>query len=654
MTQRLLAIAILATLTLPVQAQRLMPTSMVRTEGYAPLPPVSHSEVPQADAAAQVQPLVRPQAKGAGAAIYTQSFASMPTGWTASSLPGSVNGWRWANAAPVGIGNNYPINDLINSTSKGDGWLLYNADSVLNSAGTNRPFGGSITSAAIPIGSTHPNVMLSFQQYFRHSDSDKCFVDVSSNGSSWTTFPLDVNNNLTQYGFLYRNATITTLNISSVVGGQANAFIRFRFTSTAPTYSFNWLIDDVMLYDADAIDMGIAYSGIASGSDTMAGFTRSYGYSSIPLRFADVVYPITYLSNYGLTPAANPTVTAKFFQGNTLVATQAASEVSTAVGVRDSFLVFSNGYKPTAIGGDGVAQNDVDTIRFSVTDSVYASHGTQFTERNCYLFRQPNTAQYWGARFTVSNGLRDTITSVSAAFRPVTAVGERVQAQLYQASGSGTAFSWILLATSNTRSLTAADISTTSNVVMANFPMRVINRNYSPLILSNGDYAIVLTTANASSDVAVYSMVPPLPTAPDFISYQGQSDVSPNDGTPNFAGAGGIATGLVEVPLVHPNFGNARALVAVPETERVLLGAAFPNPANTSINIPVALQQSGTAHVTLSNTVGQVVAQLDLGRMNAGVMQLASIPTGKLPEGVYYYTVTADNGRARGRVVVKH
>jgi len=79
--------------------------------------------------------------------------------------------------------------------------------------------------------------------------------------------------------------------------------VRFRFISAAPTYSFNWLIDDLVLYDADPVDLGITYSGIASATDTNVSFAKSYSYSSIPLRFADSVYPITYLSNYGLSAA---------------------------------------------------------------------------------------------------------------------------------------------------------------------------------------------------------------------------------------------------------------------------------------------------------------------------------------------------------------
>jgi hypothetical protein len=606
-----------------------------------------------------------PQAKAAGAALYTQSFASMPAGWSVSTNSGSINGWRWAIAAPTGTGNNYPINGLINSTTKSNGWLLYNADSVISNHTGSTPFGGAVTSSPIAIGASHQNVMLSFQQYYRYSQGDSCFVDVSSNGTSWTAFPVYPNMALTQYGFLYRNPTITTINVSSVVGGQANAYIRFRFNSTAPTYSFNWLIDDLVLYDADSTDLGITYSGIVSASNRDSSFSSSYGYSSIPLQFADTVYPITYLSNYGLLPVANTVVTARYYLGNTLLATQTSNAAAPLAG-RDSAVVIGNGYKPTAAGdyvvalsisqtGDGVAQNNADTIRFSVTDTVYASHGVDFTERNCYLNRpSASSIQYWGARFTISNGQHDTITSVSAAFRPVTAAGQRVQAQLYKASGSGTNYSWNPVAISTTRTLAASDISTASSVVIISFPFRISGHNYAPLILSDGDYAIVLTTVNATGDCAVYSMVPPLPAAPAFIGYQGQTDVSYNDGGLNFAVAGGIATGIVQVPLVHPNFGNARALLGIEEAMQILLGAAFPNPANESVHIPVALAYMGNAQITLTNAIGQEVARKDLGRMNAGVMQLASFATGQLPDGVYFYAVKAEGGQAAGRIVVRH
>jgi hypothetical protein len=666
MTQRILLLAIILMTGMATQAQRLSNTSLVRTEGRPAPEVVERTELPLNSFAAHSTPPSVPQAKGAGTAFYTQSFPSLPTGWTVMANTGSVNGWRWANAAPVGAGNSFPIMGLINSSSKGDGWLLYNADSVLNTAGATRPIGGAITSAAIPVGASHTNVMLSFQQYYRYSEGDTCYVDVSSNGTTWTSYPVYPNNTLSQFGFLYRNPTVNTINISSVVGGQANAYVRFRFISTAPTYSFNWLIDDLMLSDADATDLGITYSGIASVSDPNSGFTTGYGYTSIPVRFADTVFPITYLSNYGLGTVTGTTITAQYYLGSSLLATHTATVTTAPLGARDSAVVFNTGFKPTAIGnyaialsinpsGDGTTSNNVDTIRFRVSDTVYATYGSKFTERNCYLSRpSATTLQYWGSRFTIANGQFDTLTSVTVAFRPETVAGQRVQAQLYKASGSGTTFTWDAITLSTTRTLTASDISTTGNVVLTNIPMRLFATGFGPLILGDGDYAIVLTTVNATNDVAVYSMEPPMPTAPALIGYQGQSATSANDGSLTFSAGNGIATGIVQVPLVHANFGYGRSLVGVKDAESVVLGAAFPNPAKTQVNIPFVLQQSGTAEVVVSNTIGQVVVSIKLGQTSAGKMQVAIVPTNTLVDGVYYYTVKVENGQATGRVVVRH
>ncbi|MEO6831618.1 MAG: hypothetical protein ABI378_04905, partial [Chitinophagaceae bacterium] len=440
MKNRRLLIIVASLFSLSVQAQPIINSSVVPNADLVAPPAAQQLGISSPSPSTLPQSSRNPHAKITAAAFYNQSFASLPTGWTVSANSSSVNGWRWANTAPSGTGNNFPVIALINSTSKNDGWLLYNADSVINQSGSARPFGGSITSAAIAVGASHTNVMLSFQQYFRYSQGDSCFVDVSNNGSTWTAFPIYPNMALSQYGYLYSNATLTTLNVSSVIGGQANAYIRFRFNSTAAQYSFNWLIDDLMLYDADSTDLGIHYSGLASISSPNDGFTTSYGFSSIPLSLADTIFPITYRSNYGLHATTNTTITARYFLGSTLVNTQLDMISVTPLGAMDSVFVFKNGYKPTAIGnyvvalqinqlGDAFAQNDVDTIRFSVTDSAYATYGTDFMERTTYLSRpSSSTLQYWGARFTVGQGEKDTITSVSAAFRPNTAVGSRVQA----------------------------------------------------------------------------------------------------------------------------------------------------------------------------------------------------------------------------------
>lgn len=78
---------------------------------------------------------------------------------------------------------------------------------------------------------------------------------------------------------------------------------------------------------------------------------------------------------------------------------------------------------------------------------------------------------------------------------------------------------------------------------------------------------------------------------------------------------------------------------------------AFPNPAVNQLSVPFTLSQSANVTVTLTNMVGQVVAAQNMGNVASGT---AVINTAAIPNGVYFYTVIANNERNTGRVVVAH
>ena len=86
-------------------------------------------------------------------------------------------------------------------------------------------------------------------------------------------------------------------------------------------------------------------------------------------------------------------------------------------------------------------------------------------------------------------------------------------------------------------------------------------------------------------------------------------------------------------------------------TKNITSIQAYPNPANESVVVNFALNNSTTATVELSNTLGQVVAtQVANNSANGSV----TFNTAKLSAGVYFYTVIANGERSTGRVVVAH
>lgn len=81
---------------------------------------------------------------------------------------------------------------------------------------------------------------------------------------------------------------------------------------------------------------------------------------------------------------------------------------------------------------------------------------------------------------------------------------------------------------------------------------------------------------------------------------------------------------------------------------------AFPNPANTELNIPVVVKEKANVTVNVSNMIGQVVATQNLGTLNAGQKATATFNTSSLPAGVYMYTVEGSGQHYTNRFTVAH
>jgi hypothetical protein len=90
------------------------------------------------------------------------------------------------------------------------------------------------------------------------------------------------------------------------------------------------------------------------------------------------------------------------------------------------------------------------------------------------------------------------------------------------------------------------------------------------------------------------------------------------------------------------------------ETAAIKVGEAYPNPANNEIKIPVTLKENAEAHVTLLNTVGQVVYSTSLGQLSANQSKEVVIPTAHLANGVYMYSIKANGTQITNRIVVAH
>ena len=80
------------------------------------------------------------------------------------------------------------------------------------------------------------------------------------------------------------------------------------------------------------------------------------------------------------------------------------------------------------------------------------------------------------------------------------------------------------------------------------------------------------------------------------------------------------------------------------------LAQNYPNPFNPSTNIQFALPAAGKVKLQIFNILGQDVATLINGRMEAGYHQVA-FDASSHPSGIYFYRITTENGSATRKMV---
>jgi len=173
--------------------------------------------------------------------IWSSDFTNT-SDWTVGNTSTPSYDWEFVSAMPSGlVGQNFA--PTLNSTSGGQ-FAIIDSDTQGQSALQN-----SWLQIATPLDmSSYPNVIITWQQYFRHFQ-DPHYVEVSTDGgNNWTSFLVnDIANSITS-----ANPDSYALNISSAAGGQANVLIRFRYEGN---WGWFWAIDDVAVLEQPANDL---------------------------------------------------------------------------------------------------------------------------------------------------------------------------------------------------------------------------------------------------------------------------------------------------------------------------------------------------------------------------------------------------------------
>lgn len=196
------------------------------------------------------------------------------------------------------------------------------------------------------------------------------------------------------------------------------------------------------------------------------------------------------------------------------------------------------------------------------------------------------------------------------------------------------------------------------NIANLHTPTSAIDRVRFRLLVGAGSF----TSASATGDASVWTQVS---IRFDTVTFVGGS-IAPADTVGVFMVSVGTAppqTRTFEVcsyagetlgccDIVTVDCGTSS--IAIPtEPTGFRLGEAAPNPLTSATVIGYDLRRAAAVVLVVRDDAGRVVMRLDEGRRDVGSHDVV-VDAGRLPAGVYYYTLEAGGERSTKRMVVVH
>ena len=275
--------------------------------------------------------------------IWSDDFSSAAT-WLASHATGTTDDWSLGTTAgSAGLGT-------FASTTAANGFGLF--DSNHGCSGNEIAYLTTATSINL---STHAAVRLNFQQlYARYADSTR--IDVSTNGTTWTSFP--INEQYADNGTSANPETVS-VDISSVAGNQATVWIRFTYYSPSSVFGssagcgYTWQVDDAYIEDIPTADASITAVNVPlpdcdlTNSEPISVDVKNNGLTAIS------AFSLSYNVNGGTL--VTETYTGSIAVGATATYTFTGTANLSASGVVQTIAA------SVSLTGDGNAANNKDT-----------------------------------------------------------------------------------------------------------------------------------------------------------------------------------------------------------------------------------------------------------------------------------------------------
>jgi hypothetical protein len=526
------------------------------------------------------------------------------------------------------------------STTAANGFATFNGVQYLVAANVD-PQSTTVTYGSAIDLSSFPAITVDFQQRYRPFNTDQTFLEVSTDGTNWTSFEQN-----TQYA-VNSSAVQNTIsqNVSTAIGGSATAYVRFRWENTSDDNQYGsgygWYIDDFAINtapDDNLVLSSFRYYDAASVST----WGDEIQYSRLPVSQLDEVTFAGVIVNQGaqtqnnvrLSVDVENSVPTSVYTGN------GANTTLASLGQTESYV--TTGFTPAAaaesftatftanfdnLATDASPANNEGTSSFAVTSNEYGRDDNVFTSGG--LWNGTGNSYVMANLFEAKSGMN--INRVRAAFTGSTDAGVVACAQIYEVDN--TTGDFVLVAencgTSDEITLSASQISSGSTITWVDFVV-------CHTLTAGNFYLAAISHSGGTEDLVIMS-------SPNYTA----------DTTTVFLLDGTDATWyyMTSIPKIRMVEGACDINVAEEEAS-FFVGQNVPNPVNGNSVISYAINATSEVNFEIVDMTGKVIISDNLGTRAAGDYQI-HLDGSKFAPGIYFYSIIVNGERVTKRMVIK-
>ncbi|MCB0764567.1 MAG: T9SS type A sorting domain-containing protein, partial [Flavobacteriales bacterium] len=491
---------------------------------------------------------------------------------------------------------------------------------------------GSLVSPLLDLSST-PYVEIEFQQRLRYCCQDAPnFLEVSTDGG--VTWPTSFSTATGIDGNADPGTQVRKINLTAAIAADPTMVkVRFRHNAEAGTSHYHWQLDDIKIQELAPFDLRMTGSG-----NTAWDFNTALTYDSI--RYS--VFPYNQLRPLGLNMTVlnngsetQDDVVANFtvMEGSNEILNQDQPVASFPPGETRTIFV-DPGFTPPAVEG---TYNVSYSITSGAVDPTADNTGSSSFQVSEFLYGRDGGTY---AGFEDGNGDGGTLILGNAMYIAN-------DAQLYSvavALGNSSEIGALVVGELRNVDADFSVIATSQEVVVEQSMLNGTGGNkFTQLIFDNpqalsagSDYLVTVQVfgnvrigTNGTSEAQT-----------SYIYY-----ISPTQGENWFF--------TTTTPMVRMNFNPTVGIEDEDRNNGIGLGQNFPNPSTGTTTIPYELENAAKVSFQVRDLSGKLVMEQYEGSRAAGNYRVV-LDTNTLPEGLYSYTIIADDVRMTKRMTVIH